>query len=242
MKYVALITARSGSKGIVDKNIKELLGHPLIAWSIVACIKSKLIEKVFVSTDSKNYAEIAKFYGAEVPFLRPVELAGDKSTDYEVFEHAVNFFEKNEIKINNFVHIRPTTPLRSPDKIDEAIYFFDNKNENFSALRSIHEMPESAYKSFELKENGNLKSFSNLDSIETSNLPRQSFPKTYVANGYIDILKTMTIKVEKDIHGKEIHGFLTPITHEIDTIEDFDYIEWQVQKNPEIFKQLFEEK
>ena len=240
MKYVALITARSGSKGVVDKNIKELLGHPLIAWSIVACKKSKLVEKVYVSTDSKEYADISKSYGAEVPFLRPADIAKDDSTDFEVFEHAINFFENDKNRIENFVHIRPTTPLRDFKKIDEAISVFNDKKEFASSLRSIHEMSESAYKSFELDQNGNLSSLNKLNSLENSNLPRQSFPKTYIANGYVDILQTSTIKKDRSIHGSDIFGFITPVTHEIDTIEDFDYIEWQVQKNPKIFKQLFE--
>jgi len=240
MKYVALITARSGSKGVVDKNIKELQGHPLIAWSIRLCKKSTLIEKVYVSTDSKKYAAISESYGAEIPFLRPAELSKDNSTDFDVFEHALNYFEKNGPNIENFIHIRPTTPLRDVNEINEAINIFQKNEDNISSLRSVHEMTESAYKSFEIDKNGNLASLNKSISLKDSNLPRQSLPKTYVANGYVDVLKARTIREEKNIHGNNIFGFITPVTHEIDTTEDFDYIEWQVQKNPEIYKQLFE--
>ena len=87
---VALIPARSGSKGVSNKNIRPLAGFPLIAYSIKAALKSKLIDRVIVSTDSEEYAEIAREYGAEVPFLRPSELSGDIATDKQFFKHAID--------------------------------------------------------------------------------------------------------------------------------------------------------
>lgn len=239
MEYVALITARSGSKGVKDKNIKPLSGYPLIAWSVMACKKSNLIEEVYISTDSREYADIAENFGAKVPFLRPIELAQDNSTDLDVFSHALNFFETKSTPIKNYVHIRPTTPIRNPKLIDESIKFFETNFDSFDSLRSIHEMSESAYKSFELDEIGNLKLFGQNTNFESSNLPRQQFPKTYTANGYVDILKSENIKNKKTLHGRLIHGFITPVTSEIDIAEDFDFIEWQIKKNPDIVKQLF---
>ena len=126
---VALIPARSGSKGVPNKNIRYLGDVPLIAYSIIAALKSTLIDRVIVSTDSEEYADIARNYGAEVPFIRPAEISGDTATDLQLFEHAISWFEKNENLVPQyFVHLRPTTPLRDPRIIDDAI---KNKVDHF---------------------------------------------------------------------------------------------------------------
>jgi len=239
MKFAALITARSGSKGVPNKNIKELHGKPLIAWSVMACKKSELIEDVFISTDSKEYAKIAIHYGAKAPFIRPVEIAKDDSTDIQVFKHAIDYFVTSQIKVENIIHIRPTTPLRNPEIIDSAIRLFNSNYQQISSLRSVHEMPESAYKSFEIDELNYLKSFINPTSKIDSNSPRQNFPKTFTANGYVDIVKSEYISNHNDLHGDKIHAFITPSVQEIDTPDDFEYIEWQVEKNLAIYNKLF---
>ncbi len=239
MKFVALITARSGSKGVPNKNIKELHGKPLIAWSVMACKKSELIEDVFISTDSTEYANIAIHYGAKAPFIRPTEIAKDNSTDIQVFKHALDYFVSNKMKIENIIHIRPTTPLRNPEVINSAIHSFNSNYQQISSLRSVHEMPESAYKSFEIDEFNYLKSFINPNNKFDSNSPRQNFPKTFTANGYVDIIKSEYISNHDDLHGDKIHAFITPTVQEIDTPDDFEYIEWQVEKNLEIYNKLF---
>ena len=149
-KVVALIPARRGSKGVLGKNIKPLAGFPLIAYSIKAALKSKLIDRVIVSTDSEEYAEIAISYGAEVPFIRPVNISGDKATDAQFFEHVIKWFVEEGEKVPKYlVHLRPTTPLRSFEIIDGAIKEFVDSN--YSALRSCHKMTESSYKTFEIE-------------------------------------------------------------------------------------------
>ena len=157
MKEVfALIPARSGSKGIPDKNIKLLDGVPLIAYSIAAALQSSIIDRVIVSTDSEEYAEIARHYGAEVPFIRPINISGDKATDVQFFEHAINWLQENDNYVPEYiVHLRPTTPFRNPEIIDDAISKFIGSG--YSALRSCHKMSESSYKTFEI-ENGKFKS------------------------------------------------------------------------------------
>ena len=126
-KILAIIAARGGSKGIPKKNIIDLGGHPLIAYSIAVAKLSKLIERIIVSTDSEEIAEISKKYGAEVPFIRPEEYARDNSPDKEFVQHAINWFkEKENYAPEYMVHIRPTTPLRKPEIIDEAIEKFLN--------------------------------------------------------------------------------------------------------------------
>ena len=179
-KVLALIPARSGSKGLPDKNLRELGNHPLLAWSIRACQLSKLINRVVVSTDSSEYASVAKSYGAEVPFLRPSEISLDNSTDLEFVQHALGVLQKKESYLPDYIiHIRPTTPMRNPENIDLAIDKFSTSNEDFTSLRSIHEMSESAYKTFEIQEGQLVSTFFKQQNLETSNQPRQSLPKTY---------------------------------------------------------------
>ena len=133
-KIVALIPARSGSKGVPDKNIRSLGGHPVLEWSIVSCLRSNLIEKTIVSTDSIDYANIAIASGATVPFLRPSSISGDRSTDYEFIDHAISWLEDNDEIPEYIVHIRPTTPFRDPNLIDQAIGSFINQNSYQIAL------------------------------------------------------------------------------------------------------------
>ena len=239
MEIVAIIPARGGSKGVPDKNIRLLEGKPLIAYSIAAADKSKLINRTIVSTDSKLYSNLAKKYGAEVPFLRPVELAQDSSTDYDFVKHLLDWLEDNEGSVPDFlIHLRPTTPLRDPEIIDNAIEILINSIEATS-LRSAHEMPETAYKQFEL-DNGYYKTiFSGLFELDNANQSRQSYPKTYSPNGYVDVLRTSFILDNNLLHGNRVMGFVTNVTTEIDTIEDFEFIEWQINKNDDLLNKLF---
>ncbi len=193
---IAVIPARSGSKGVIDKNIKLLDNKPLLAYSILSAKCAKNIDKVFLSTDSQKYAEVAKEYGIEVPFLRPEKISRDNSTDYQCFEHLLDWLKENGEDIPEFiVHLRPTTPFRNTKLIDKAIDIMKKSNAN--ALRSVHEMSESAYKSLEI-ENNLLKGLEN-DSfdMEIANMPRQHFKKTYQGNGLVDVLRTSFILENK---------------------------------------------
>ena len=239
MNIIAVIPARSGSKGVPDKNIKLLAGKPLIAYSIAVAKKSKLINRTIVSTDSKKYASLAKEYGAEVPFLRPAELAGDTSTDYEFVKHLLDWLKSNEnCQPDYLVHLRPVVPLRDSRIIDSAIEAFINNTEATS-LRSAHEMSETAYKKFEIE--GNYFKAVGSDSFELDalNEPRQKYFKTYDPNGYVDVLKTSFVLSENKIHGNRVMPLITPMSYEIDAEEDFEYLEWQINKNDEIIKKLF---
>tara|TARA_Y100000590_G_C15730779_1_gene1016941 strand:- start:2957 stop:3673 length:717 start_codon:yes stop_codon:yes gene_type:complete len=226
-KIIAIIPARSGSKSVKNKNIKNLLGKPLLAWSIKSCLKSKKINKVFVSTDSKKYAKIALKNGANGIIIRPNKISKDKSTDYQWVNHAILKLKK--LNYDFIAHIRPTTPLRSTRDLDRAITAFSKSN--YHSLRSIHEMPETAYKSFEKKGNylkplKNIKA--NLDQLNNS---RQSFSKTYVANGVIDIYRKNFILKNKKLFGKKVMAYLTKYTPEIDSVDEFKYIEYLAKKH-----------
>lgn len=228
---IAIIPARSGSKGVPGKNIKLLGELPLFAYSIIAAKMMPSVLRVIVSTDSEEYAEIAKKYGAEVPFLRPNEISGDKSTDFDLFLHALNWFKENENLIPEYIlHLRPTTPLRNPQIMEEAVKLF-NENKNLaSSLRSGHSAPESPYKWFLKDENNYFKGLREDLTPEKVNLPRQSFPSVYIPDGYIDILKSSVILSTGTLHGDKMLVFESPFCVEVDTKDDFEYLEFQIQK------------
>jgi len=236
----AIIPARSGSKGVPDKNIMELGGVPLLAYSILAAKNCSNISRVIVSTDSIEYKEIALKFGAEVPFLRPIEISNDSSTDLEFFQHCLKWFRDKSLTFPEFfVHLRPTTPIRKPEIIDESILSFIDSE--YTALRSVHKMNETSYKTFEV-ENGKLKMlFNGGFDIEKTILPRQSFPATFNPNGYVDIIRTNMIDAGI-IHGDNVQAFITDLSYEIDEKSDFDYLEYLISKNPKIVSGLLSPK
>lgn len=238
-KVVALIPARAGSKGVSNKNVRLLGGHSLLAWSIAACLKSSTIDRVIVSTDSSEYAALAKSLGAEAPFLRPAAISGDRSTDYDFIVHALDWLAAEEGEPDYLVHIRPTTPLRDPKLIDDAVATFIAAS-NATALRSVQEMPESAYKTFEIASGGQLKRLAaDNTELDSANNARQQFPSTYQANGYVDVLSTAFIRKAKLIHGNHVIPFITPTVVEVDTEDDFAHLEFQLSQTPSILQKLF---
>jgi CMP-N,N'-diacetyllegionaminic acid synthase len=227
-KIIAIIPARSGSKSIKDKNIKILNGKPLIAWSIQTCLKSKFINRVVVSTDSKKYAKIAKKYGANEIIIRPKNISKDKSTDYEAILHMIHNLKYSSYDL--IAHIRPTTPQRNVYDIDRAIKIFVISK--YNSLRSVHEMSETAYKSFEIYKKNKLKPIANLKfSLDDLNKPRQAFKNTYVANGVIDIYKKEFILKNKKLFGNKVMAYITKYTEEVDSVEQFKYINYLLKKN-----------
>jgi CMP-N,N'-diacetyllegionaminic acid synthase len=230
MNIIAIIPARSGSKGVPGKNISLLAGYPLIAFSIMAAKMISGVTRVVVSTDSKEYAAIAKKYGAEVPFIRPIEISTDKSTDVELFLHALNWFTENENYVPDYIlHLRPTTPLRDPLIMNKALQLIIGTKEATS-LRSGHAAPESPYKWFLKDEQGYFKGLREDLTPELINLPRQSFPPAYISNGYIDILIGPYVSYTKRLHGDKMMVFESPFCGQVDTKEDFNYLEYQILK------------
>lgn len=241
---VGIIPARSGSKKVPKKNTKSLGGYPLIAYSIMAAKQSKSIDRVIVSTDSREIADIAKMYGAEVPFLRPAELSLDTSTDMEFIAHFLEWHKKKEgILPELLVHLRPTTPLREPALIDAAVQAIKG-NKAATSLRSAHEMAESPRKAFEIDNGFLVGLFPNDTRLEYYNLPRQSFPPAYHPNGYVDVLKPDFIMGNDSLHGPKILAFITPFSVEVDQFEDFEYLQFIIEKKGhrlyEILKSSYE--
>lgn len=238
-RTVALIPARAGSKGVPHKNIRLLGGHPLLEWTIAACRKATLIDRVIVSTDSEEYASIARGFGAEAPFLRPVEISGDRATDYDFIVHALDFMKAEGNEPAYVVHMRPTTPFRNPALVDAAIRTY-RESSIATALRSVHEMPESAYKCFEVAPGGRLKRLgAESTDLDSANNARQAFPTTYSANGYVDVLSTAFIRRSGLIHGGHVLPFVTPSVTEVDVESDFAHLEFQLSRFPEIISKLF---
>jgi CMP-N,N'-diacetyllegionaminic acid synthase len=232
MSLIAIIPARSGSKGVPGKNINLLGGIPLFAFSILAAKMMENVERVIVSTDSQEYADIANSFGAETPFLRPTDISGDTATDYELFAHVIQWFKEYEnYQPEYLLHLRPTTPLRNPDILDQAVDLFMSKKNEASSLRSGHAASESPYKWFLKDENNYFKGLRDDLTPEKVNLPRQSFPTVYVPDGYIDILKTSVIENEKTLHGNKMLVFESPHCVEVDTMDDFKYLEYQIEND-----------
>lgn len=236
---ISIIPARGGSKGVPKKNIKVLNGVPLIGYSIRVSLLSKIISRTIISTDSEEIASIGRHYRAEVPFLRPSELALDDSTDYEFVAQALDWFRSRESQVPDYlVHLRPTTPLRHPQVVDKAIEMLI-ADKNATALRSAHEMAESAYKTFEV-ENGYFKRVGTGSfDLDEANQARQSFPKTYQANGYVDVLRSSFVLENRKIHGDRVIAYRTPRVTEVDSLEEFEQLEFQIRSDKSKFDTLF---
>jgi N-acylneuraminate cytidylyltransferase len=233
MRILCIIPARSGSKGIPDKNIKILNNKPLLCHSIDQAQKSKYFinkqMRVIVSTDSTNYAKIAKENGAEIPILRPVEIAGDLSTDYEFIKHMVDYLIESEKYYPDIIlQLRPTQPIRKVDDIDKCLDIFIEKYEELDSLRTVVPFEKSPIKMYKIEDNNLIPFFPLLvleDKImfEPFNQPRQLLPQSFLHNGYIDILKPSILE-SGGISGNKIYPYIMnkEDTIDIDTLEDWN--------------------
>ena len=228
---IAIIPARSGSKGIKDKNLSLLGGYPLIAYSIILAKLIPEIDQVIVSTDSELYAGVAKKFGADVPFLRPLSLAEDSSSDYDFMSHAVDWYEKNDFLPEYWIHLRPTTPLRESSIIKKAIELILSSKEATS-LRSCHLSPESPFKWLRKNSEGYFTNLLGNDSnLDKYNGPRQEYPDVFIPNGYVDIVKSSFIKKNKLLHGDKVIAFETPFSFEVDSKDELEIINLYLKKN-----------
>jgi CMP-N,N'-diacetyllegionaminic acid synthase len=229
---IAIVPARGGSKGVVGKNVRPLGGYPLIAWSIAAAKLTPQIDRVVVSTDAEHIVALARTYGAEVPFMRPAELAADRSPDRDFVIHALDWFRDHDRMEPDFlVHLRPTTPLRDPVKMGEAVEMIA-ADAGATALRSAHALAESPHKMLQV-EDGYLTGFFPDDSRpEYYNMPRQNFPTAYQPDGYVDILRSSFVRAGTSLHGTKMLAYVTPFTVEVDRSEDFDHLEFKLGREP----------
>ena len=234
MNVIALIPARGGSKRIPNKNIKLLNGKPLIAYSIELALKSPLIERVIVSTDSMEIARIAKTYNAEVPFLRPSQFAGDTVGDFPVFKHLIDFLKAEENYSPDIIlNLRPTAPLRNEDDIRNIIDKFTESN-TFDSVRSVTKV-EGVHHPYWMFEKDN-------EGLGIPVIPEKSIKKYYQSqllppvfrlNGVVDGIKTSNITNYNNLYGNRmvISEIPESRSHDIDTLSDFQFVEFLMSKN-----------
>jgi len=205
---LALIPARGGSKSVPRKNLREIGGKPMIAHSIAHAQASSLIDRIIVTTDDPEIADVALRFGAETPFMRPAEFAQDLSTDYEFVRHALEWLRDNEAYNPELaVQLRPTTPVRDVRLIDRAIAAIRARPEADS-LRAVVGCCFTPYKMWRLAEDGFLKQLLFLDGIdEPYNQPRQILPEIVQQDGFIDIVRPRTIFEQNSITGRHILPF-----------------------------------
>ncbi len=202
-EIIALVPARGGSKSIPGKNIKPLGGMPLLAYSIAAGLQAQLVQRVLVSTDSGEIADVARAWGAEVPFLRPTDLAEDSTTDFPVFEHALHWLAENEgYRPDIVVQLRPTSPFRPPGLVDSAIRAL-LENPEADSVRGVTPSGQNPYKMWRI-EQGMLHPLLQTEWPEPYNMPRQALPETYWQTGQIEVIRRETILQKKSLTGDVI--------------------------------------
>lgn len=217
---VAIIPARSGSQSVPKKNIRPWRGYPLMAYSIAAAKLSRRISRIIVSTDTEEFAAVARVYGAEVPFLRPAELAGNTSQDVEFIAHAMKaLLEQDGCVPEYFVHLRPTTPMRDWRVIDKAIDAILADPEATS-LRSATLCPQSPFKWFKRGKGCYFDPLMQGMTCDDANMPRQVFPDVFVPNGYVDVVRTSYVLESGLLHGDKMIGFETNQVTDIDSEQD----------------------
>ncbi len=231
MEILALIPARGGSKSIPRKNIRPLAGYPLIAYSIAAARQARHVTRTIVSTDDEEIARIARSFGAQTPFLRPLEYALDDSTDFPLFTHALGWLDENEgYRPEVVVQLRPTSPLRPPDCVDRAVQLLLDNSEADS-VRGVIPSGQNPYKMWRVNDQGRMTALLTLDGVaEPFNAPRQQLPPTYWQTGHIDAIRTSTILQKQSLSGEVILPLLLDPRYaiDIDTLRDWQRAEWTI--------------
>ncbi len=212
-KKIAIIPARSGSKGLVDKNVKLLCGKPLMAYTIEAAKESNLFDSIIVSTDNLKYAEIAEQFGAEVPFLRSSENSLDKSSSWDVVKEVIL---KLNTSYDTITLLQPTSPLRTSEDIKNAMILFENKNAD--TLFSVCETSHSGFWCNTIDNTLSAKNF--ID--ENYRKPRQELPVTYAVNGAIYIIKAKMLD-NINLYGDKSYVYIMEQSHSIDIDSSIDF-------------------
>ena len=218
---IAIIPARGGSKGLPGKNIKPINGKPLIAYAIEAALKAEKIDRIIVSTDDDNIAAIAKQYGAEIPFMRPKELASDTAMAVDNYIYTVNRLEtETGQQIRSFAVLQPTSPLRIAEDIDGAIALFEEKKAD--SVISYCKESHSVFWHKKIDENGKL-----INIYENTIANRQDLPVTYYPNGAVYVFSTELIR-KRQYYSDKTYANVMPRNRsvDIDFIEDFEYAEF----------------
>jgi CMP-N,N'-diacetyllegionaminic acid synthase len=218
VRNIAIIPARSGSKGLEHKNIKILNGKPLIAYAIEAAQKSNLFDEIFVSTDSDEYARIAREWGASVPFLRSKELSSDTASSWDVVSATLKEYEKLGRCFDTFTLLQPTSPLRTSDDILGGYNEMNIKNAN--AIVGVCEVDHSPLWSNTLPEDLSLNKFIEKDFL---GVPRQSLPTYYRINGALYIARVSYFNLNEDIYNERCYAYIMKIEASVDIDNELDF-------------------
>lgn len=218
MKNIAIIPARSGSKGLADKNIREMCGKPLMAYSIEAARDSKIFSEIMVSTDSKKYAEISEKYGASVPFLRSTEMSGDKVSSWDVVREVLGRYHDIGEEFDIVCLLQPTSPLRTRKDIIDAFMLFDEKKAD--SVIGVCEVEHSPLWTNVIGNDLRLDSFLNNN---TKDVPRQMLEQYYRINGAMYIVKSENIIKKQDIYSNS-YAYIMPRERSIDIDEELDFV------------------
>ena len=216
---IAIIPARSGSKSLIDKNILLLDGKPLLVHSIECALQSELFDEVFISTDSQQYADIAKQYGGSVPFLRDTTLAGDDSYIWDAVRGDLLKYEAVGKQFETVVLLQPTSPLRVPEDIKTAYQIYeDNKADS---VISVCKASYSPLIHNTLPKNNSLKEFL---KYETFSKPRQQLSDFYRVNGAIYIVRYCCPERNMDLYGEKSYAYIMPKERSVDIDDRWDFI------------------
>jgi len=222
--FLAIIPARGGSKGLPGKNIKNLCGKPLIAWSIETGLNSKYIDEVMVTTDSQEIADVAQKYGANVPFLRPKELATDTATTFDAIKHTIDFYkEKLKKEFDYIVLLEPTSPLREVSDIDNAVEQLLNSDAD--AIVGICKTEDQNPAFLVLKDNNNY--ISGYENRSMKVIRRQDISDVYFFERTIYISKTDVLLDKQTFYHDKTIGYEVPKykSLEVDDMDDFIMVE-----------------
>lgn len=227
-EILAIIPARGGSKSIPRKNILDFAGHPLLAYSIAAGLQAELVTRVIVSTDDEEIAAAARDYGAEVPFLRPAEHAQDATPDFPAFKHALEWLAEHEdYRPEIVVQLRPTSPVRPPECVDDAVRLLLDHPEADS-VRGVVAAGQNPYKMWRITEDGPMTPLLAVEGLaEPYNAPRQKLPAAYWQTGHIDAIRAGTILEKGSMSGETILPLVIEprYTVDIDTSRDWTQAE-----------------
>ena len=219
MKNLAIIPARSGSKGLKDKNIKLLNGKPLIAYTIEAAIKSKMFDEVMVSTDSEEYADIAKKYGANVPFMRNSELSNDTASSWDVVRDVFDKYKEAGKEFDTVALLQPTSPLRTAEDIVKGYKILKDKSAN--SVIGVCEVDHSPLWMNTLPEDNSMGNFINPKVV---GLPRQKLDKYYRINGALYIRRTDNLNKIEYIYSDKCYAFIMDKKKSIDIDDEYDFL------------------
>jgi N-acylneuraminate cytidylyltransferase len=219
---LAVIPARGGSRAVPGKNIRSLAGKPMIAYTIDAAHACPGLDRVIVSTDSDEIAGVAREWRAEVPFMRPAELAGDTVTDLPVFLHALEWLERSERYVPDvIVHLRPTAPLRRAEHISAALRLLEETGAD--SVRSVCRAGQHPHKMWQV-DGPRLRPYIHGDQAiaEAYNMPRQQLPAAFVQNGSVDVAWRRTLVDQRSMTGRDIAGLVMDPLESINVDDELD--------------------